>query len=293
MLRSHPALSLPTGESHFIIPLMRNEAAFGDLSQSGNVRRVLEAMYRQSAEFLDTDLHGLQFDITALTAAFVAEGRRSMRDLIEGLFVRNAAGEGKPRWGDKTPYYVLHMSSLLDWWPDAQFVHIVRDGRDVALSLFGRKHDFGVYNPYVAARYWEHYVETGRAQGSAMPAGHYLEIRYEDLLNDQRATLTQVCDFLSIDFVEAIMDYRKAGMAGKTPLVQKAVQKDNSQKWRTEMSAAQVKNFESGAGRSLVRFGYPLVGTGSRLPLPVRAWFRLHNKLHTDWQRVIRPKGRV
>ena len=292
MLRAHPALSLPTGESHFFIPLMRNEANYGDLSQPENVRRVLEAMYRQSQEFLETDLHGLQFDIAALTKLLAAKGRRSMRDLIDDLFALNAAGEGKQRWGDKTPYYVLHMSSLLNWWPDAQFVHIVRDGRDVALSLFGRKHDFGVYNTYFASRYWQHYVETGRQQGSKMPKGCYLEIRYEDLLQDQRATMETVCQFLGVEFVEGLMNYKKAGMAGKTPLVQKPVQKDNAEKWRVEMTPSQIRRFEGGAGRSLQRFGYPLVSGSTRLPLPERAVWRLHNAMSARWSELLHQLDR-
>ena len=63
MLRSHPRISLPTGESHFIVPLYRNTAMFGDLTKIENVRAVLVEMYRRSADFLDTDLHGLKFDI--------------------------------------------------------------------------------------------------------------------------------------------------------------------------------------------------------------------------------------
>jgi hypothetical protein len=61
MLLSHPDISLPTGESPFFIPLFRNEADYGDLNNPDNIRRVLERMYRQSADFLDTDLHGLRF----------------------------------------------------------------------------------------------------------------------------------------------------------------------------------------------------------------------------------------
>ena len=141
-------------------------------------------MEAQSAEFLYTDLHGLKFDVEALARSFVAEGRASMRDLISGLFEKNAIGEGKTRWGDKTPYYVLHIDKLADWWPHAQFIHIIRDGRDVALSL-AREHDFGVYNAYHAARLWEQYVETGRALGSSLPASQYMELRYEDMLQDQ------------------------------------------------------------------------------------------------------------
>lgn len=289
MLRAHPALSIPTGESHFFIPLMRDEASYGDLSRPENVRRVLEAMYRQSREFLDTDLHGLKFDIDTLAAELVADGRRTMRDLISGVFEKNAAGEGKPRWGDKTPYYVLHMPALLNWWPDAQFIHIIRDGRDVAMSLFARKHDFDVFNTYFAARYWEHYVEVGHRQGANLPAGRYLEIRYEDLLADQRTTLVKVCNFLDVGFVESLMDYKKAGIAGKTPLLQKPVQKDNAEKWRTAMSPAQIRLFEGGAAAALRRHDYAMTTPGTRLPLPTRAWYRWHNTLAARYYRLFPP----
>ena len=289
MLRSHPALSLPTGESHFFIPLMRNEALYGDLAQPENVRRVLQAMHRQSAEFLETDLHGVKFEVEALTAQLVEQGRRTMRDLITGLFEMNATGDGKPRWGDKTPYYVLHMPALLRWWPDAQFIHIVRDGRDVALSLFARQHDFGVYNSYFAARYWEQYVETGREQGAALPHGHYLEMRYEDLLADQRGTLEKVCTFLGIGFDEALMNFKKSGEAGKTPLLQQPVQKGNAEKWRKAMSPTQIAAFEGGAAATLRAFSYPLATAGGRLPLPKRAAYRWHNAAAGHYYRLFPP----
>jgi hypothetical protein len=277
MLRSHPALSLPTGESHFFVPLYRNAGQFGDLAQPENVRRVLAAMYAQSADFLDTDLHGVKFDIERLTQEFVAEGRRKMRDLITGLFEKNAAGEGKRRWGDKTPYYVLHLPKLLEWWPDAQIIHIIRDGRDVALSLFARKHDFGVYNTYFAARYWEQYVETGHELGQAIDREQYLEVRYEDLIADQPGVLKAVCDFLGEEFSESVVDFKKSGEAGKTPMLQKPVQKDNAEKWRTAMTPGQLRAFEGGAGKSLEKFGYRLSTSGKPLPLPVRALYRWHN----------------
>jgi len=289
MLRSHPALSLPTGESEFVIPLMRAEARFGDLSQRQNVRAVLETMYQRNAEFLDTDLAGLRFDIAALTDRFVAEGRKNLRDVISGLFEANAAGEGKPRWGDKTPYYVLHMPALLGWWPEAQFIHVVRDGRDVALSLFGRRHDFGVYNSYLASRYWEKYVETGRAEGGTLPAGHYLEVRYEDLLTDQRGTLQDICKFLQLDFSESLINFKKSGEAGKTPLLQQPVQQSNAQKWRTAMTPRQVAAFEGGAAATLRSFGYPLATTANRLPLPARALYRWHNAAVAQYYRLFPP----
>lgn len=290
MLRSHPALSLPTGESHFFIPLYRNAAQFGDLSQADNVRRVLRAMEAQSAEFLHTDFHGLKFNVESLAREFVAEERRTMRDIITGLFEKNAAGEGKPRWGDKTPYYVLHLPKLLEWWPDAQIIHIVRDGRDVALSMFARRHDFRAYNTYLAAKQWEQYVETGHTLGQAVPKAQYLELRYEDMISNQTAALQAICAYLGEAYSDDLLDYKKSGEAGKTPLLQKPIQKSNQDKWKLGMSPWQIRVFESAAGATLEKFGYPLTTSAKRLPLPLRALFRWHNALTSRWFRAFGPK---
>ncbi|MBK1686098.1 sulfotransferase family protein [Rubrivivax gelatinosus] len=280
MLRSHPALSIPSGESHFIVPLMRNETGFGDLATEDGVQRVLAWMRGFNRSFIETDLHGLRFDERELAQRFVAEGRHTMRDIVTGLFEANAAGEGKPRWGDKTPYYVLHMPRLLAWWPDARFIHIVRDGRDVALSLFARG-GFGVHNMFYAARYWQQYVDTGHDDGEQrVPAGQYLELRYEDLIADPSATLRRVCDFLGIVFDEALLDFRKPMTeGGDTPLLRQPPRADNAGKWRASMTSRQISVFERAAGPTLRRMGYELDTSARPLPLPARALYRWHNGL--------------
>lgn len=278
MLRSHPRISLPTGESHFIVPLYRNAEAFGDMGKLDNVRGVLTEMYRRSADFLDTDLHGIKFDIETWARRLQSMGCRTVRDIVAGLFAENAAGEGKARWGDKTPYYVLHLPKVLDWFPDAQVIHLVRDGRDCALSLFSRRHDFRVYNTYHAAKYWQQYVDTGRAWGLEAGARSYLEIRYEDILADPAKALGRICQFLGEEFSDKVVDFTKAGEAGKTPLVQRSVQSDNTQKWRQAMSPRQIRVFESAAGDTLEACGYPVTTSTRRLPLPLRGAYRLHNR---------------
>ncbi len=290
MLRSHPALSLPTGESHFFIPLYRHATEFGDLSLPENVEQVLHAMEAQSAEFLHTDMHGLKFNVGNLARDFLAEGRQSVRDIISGLFEKNAAGEGKPRWCDKTPYYVMHIPKLLEWWPDAQIIHIVRDGRDVALSMFARRHDFRVYNTYLAAKQWEQYVETGHIFGQQVPEGQYMELRYEDMISDQKAALQKICGFLGEAYSDDLLEYKKSGTAGKTPLLQKPIQKDNQDKWKNEMTPWQIRVFESAAAATLKNFGYTLTTSAHRLPLVLRVYYRWQNALSTAWYRKFGPK---
>jgi hypothetical protein len=285
-LRNLPRISLPTGESHFFIPLLRNQTQFGDLSRVENIRAVLQAMHAQSRDFLETDLHGMRFDAGRLAAELHAQGRNSLPAIISGLFEINARGEGKARWGDKTPYYVMHMQKLLEWFPTAQFVHLIRDGRDVALSLFGRRHDFGVYNAYFAAEYWESYIEKGRAQARSLPSGQYLELRYEDLLAHPEETMRTLCAFLGEDYSAQLFEVAPVDDPGKTPLVHKPLRADNAGKWRTAMTRAQIRAFEGVAGNTLRELGYELL-TPARPPLLVeKAAYRLHNKmLAAYWRR--------
>lgn len=292
MLRSHPRISLPTSESHFFIPLYRNQASFGDLEQVENVRRVLGEMHRISADFLETNLHGMHFDLESLAEELHAEGRHTVQGIIAGLFEKNARGESKARWGDKTPYYVLHMPKLLEWFPDAQIIHLIRDGRDCALSMFERKHDFKVYNTYFAAKYWQHYVDTGRELGSRLGANTYMEVRYEDMLADPVAATRRICEFLGEEYSDSLVNYNKSREVGKTPLLQKPIQKENAQKWRTKMSPWQVKVFESAAGDTLSRFNYDVNTSAETLPLPLRAMYRLDNNVMSWLYRNVRKLSR-
>jgi hypothetical protein len=289
MLRAHPRISLPTGESHFFIPLYRNAERYGDLSRLENVRAVLDMMYRKSANFLDTDLHGMKFDAAILADELHREGRCTMPSIISGLFEKNARGEGKVRWGDKTPYYVLHMVKLKEWFPDAQFIHLIRDGRDVALSLFGRKHDFQVYNIYLAAKYWQIYVELGRAQGLQLKADSYMEMHYEDILADQEGAMRRICVFLREDFSPALLSYEKSSETGKTPLLMQPVQSGNKEKWRKEMTPAQIAVFESAVGSTLSECGYVLETDALPISLPLRAAYRLHNAVLSKWNNLFGP----
>ena len=272
-----PNLSLPTGESHFFIPLFRNQQAFAKLGTREGMRHLLQTIHSFNPIFLYGDLHGMKFDVDRLTEEFLTEGRASVRDVIQGIFEKNAAGLGKTRWGDKTPYYALHLDKLITWWPDAKFIHLVRDGRDVALSLFGRKHDFSAYNMYYAAQYWQKYVDVCREQGGHLAAGQYLEIRYEDILNDKDAAMRMICGFIGEQYPEAAQQSGPAQSEAARNL--KSVKKDNQGKWRHALNAWQIRVFESEAGSSLQQSGYPLLTSARRLPLPIRALYRLHNAL--------------
>ena len=117
-----------------------------------------------------------------------------IRRSLEDLMLRFAAASGKERWCEKTPAHVFHMGLIAEVFPDAQFVHMVRNGREVVRSLM--QMEWAPRSSMWSVRRWVDSVRAGRKIGAALPASQYIEIRYEDLLASPRETLQHLCAFL-------------------------------------------------------------------------------------------------
>ncbi len=257
MLRSHPEISLPTGESHFFIPFYKRRKEYGDLTNIRNIKSLLTDLYKTKKPFFDEEMHGIRFDADTLASQMHLEGRSSVPEIISGIFEANAIAEGKSRWGDKTPYYILHLDTLLEMFPNAQFVHLIRDGRDCALSMLERKKDLKIFNIYHAAHTWNKYVKSGQDFGHRNPDS-YFELRYEDILDRPNQTIQGLCAFLNIEFNKSVINFKKSDGSGKTPLLAKPLQQSNQAKWRSKMTKRQLTVFESLAGNTLEENDYEL-----------------------------------
>ena len=192
------------------------------------------------------------------------EHGRSFAAVVAPAYEEWARGQGKPRWGDKTPQHVLGISLLARVFPDAQFVHILRDGRDVALSLAGK--GWGQKSSYTAARYWRRCVEAGRADGRGLATDRYHELAYEDLLATPEAVLRELCTFLDEDFDPALLRPSRIPRPATQPLqwdprFDRDLDPVSVGRWRTEMSADAEIVFESVAGGLLRQLGYETRGT--------------------------------
>ncbi len=187
-------------------------------------------------------------------------------------------GDGDLRFAEKTPQNCFILEFLAEVFPDSQFVHIVRDGRDAAISyrrepwlqanaaasgvrepggyLFGPYARFWV-EPYRVAEFestsdlhrciwgWRRFTEEALGASRGLPASRYHEIRYEDLVRDPRATGRGVLDFLGIDGdVDASM---RAFVRART---------DSVGRWADELSEAEMGVIEREAGPLLRRLGY-------------------------------------
>src|SRR5687768_3442650 len=163
MLDAHPQLAIPA-ETHFVPDLLERE---GECRASGELVDAIVAA-RTWEDF------GLDADELRAEAA----GVRGAAEVLRVFYRLCAAREGKPRWGDKTPGYVKRMRPIASALDEARFIHLVRDGRDVALSR--RKRGMGADKRMGdVADLWKRRIEHARKQAKRL-RGRYLELRYED-----------------------------------------------------------------------------------------------------------------
>jgi Sulfotransferase family len=227
-------------------------------------------------------------------------GQDAFRFIAEAPFAAYAASHGKSRWGDKTPHYVHHVDHLLRIWPRARFVVLVRDGRDVALSL--RRMPFGPNNAWAAAQWWARGVRAGeRAQREHPDA--VLIVRYEDLVRDPEGTVPRICEFLGLGFTPEMLALERADrskivpeQASWFPTIFDGIDTRAVGRWRREMPRRDQRVFAALAGPELARLGYD-AGEPAADPSPLQQrWFHYHNELMRNVNflrlRLVQERGR-
>jgi hypothetical protein len=224
-LDAHPLLAVPS-ESHFALA-----------PDSRTVRRAL----RREPWFA---LWGIAApDLRGLGGA----------DAVRALFAAYAAAHGKPRYADKTPHYVSHLPALADRFPEARFVHVVRDGRDVALSLL--EVPWGPDDVEGAALHWRRRVLEGRDSG--LGAERYREVRYEALVADPEPELRALVAWLELPYDPTMLERRPLAVPYPEHHRRLALAPTPGLRdWRRDMSAADAARFEAVAGDALAELGY-------------------------------------
>ena len=198
---------------------------------------------------------------TEVRAALTDAVPTSFADTIRRLYSLAAARSGKPRYADKTPMHVLHLRRLGRLFAEARFVHVVRDGRDVAMSY--RSVGWGPTTVEDAAVRWRRSVLRGRRDGERLGPSRYREVRYEELVADPERVLRELCGFLDLDWDEGVLHHheRAAGVIAATRFPDAHGRlllppTPGLRDWRREMAAADVARFEAVAGELLDELGY-------------------------------------
>ena len=221
------------------------------------------------------------------------------RFAVEAPFRAYASLAGKSRWGDKTPAYLHHVDELLAVWPDARWIVLVRDGRDVALSVMGLP--FGPNNVWAAARSWAAGIRRGQEAECRNP-GQVLRLRYEDLVSEPKRELEKACEFLGLAFAEEMLAIERTdagklakGQEGWFTNVWAGINTSAVGKWRRQMTPAQQAVFAAVAGDELRALGYETDG-GAAPPVARAMTYAAHDAamraVNFVRLRVVEERGR-
>lgn len=251
MLDSHPAIAVPDETKVFqtFVPLL---PLYGDLRDAGRLRRLV------------TDVVGWSWvrrmpNPPSSAAVLERVMRPELGAVFEAVLSVWAEQQGKTRWGVKSLDHVNFWPFIEASFPRAAIVHIVRDGRDVALSQI--KAPFGPKTMATAAERWLGYVMRIRAIGERLGPSRYLEIRYEDLLARPHETIAQVLRLFGEPFDPAVLNFYSNGRpVGTDPVndfnIQRPLQVANAGKWKSDASRREIEVFEAIAGAMLDACGY-------------------------------------
>lgn len=265
MLDRHPELAIPP-ESYFPLALLRRRRRF-TTPRGVDLGALVEVLLsdrswslRQLRETWGIDPGVLRTRVFG-TAPSYAEAIRALYRLYADL-------HAKPRYGDKTPTFITEMPLLSRLFPDASFVHVVRDGRDVAASLLEMR--FGPRNVEDAAALWAEQVRLARRDRARVS---YLEVRYERLVTDPRTVLEEVCAFLELSWEPRMLRFHEhaaARLAGESvpPENVRGLARPLSaglRDWRRDMRRTDIARFEAVAGDALRQLGYE-IASGDRAP---------------------------
>jgi hypothetical protein len=294
MFNSHPDLSVPP-EAPYVLDVIRRR---GDLERNGTVDidRLVSAVFRPGFKF-ESSWEMSRADVTALLSAAPIT---SAPDAIRAIFRGYASREGKRLYADKTPNNVVAMPLLAEAFGEMRFVHIVRDGRDVAMSFVDAP--FGGNSLGIAAVDWRRRVRTGRLDGAALGPDRYTEMHYEALVGDPEATLRTVCPFVGVEFRDEMLSYTE-----RTPSILKSIPHPTAHQsllrpptvglrdWRRDLSAPDRRLVDAIAASQLRPLGYTVdrVSPWSRArALAVRTQFLLLRARSVIDRRARRAKQR-
>lgn len=232
MLDHHPRIALQF-ESDYIVTQVSDDGVFPEI---GRYRAWLadDRAFQFAGFGLDE-----KFDYVGLVNHFLAQKQvRDKKDMVGAT--------------------VHHQFSKLSWiWPQAKYIYLLRDGRDVATSVM-RMGWAG--NVYVAADVWleaERQRDIARAR---VAEGHWLEVRYEELILSTRSQLERICAFLGATYSEEMLGYVKTS-------TYQAPDASLCYQWKKNLRAADVQNLEEKLGDRLTMRGYELSGH-ARIRIP-------------------------
>jgi hypothetical protein len=263
-----------TPETKFLIPLQENQAIYGDFTQPYQRYFFIRDLQTNPATSKTFTFAVLGLTIAEAESALAQAAPTDFAGAAEAIFTTVAQKKHKQRWGDKTPHQIQNISFLAEAFASAKFVHIIRDGRGVAVSI--RKAGWHGGKISKIAQYWQQQVNAGISAGKTLDSSRYYEVFYEQLLQQPEVTLRDLCDWLYLEYTPQMLKYYHDASSNIQPehinlfeLNQKPIDASRAYAWKYQLSKQDLADFESLAGNLLQKLGYELDGA------KISLWIRL------------------
>jgi hypothetical protein len=270
---------------------------FGDLRRRENRQKLLNVWFKTRL-FTATGLPPEQLEHRILDEC------RNAGDFLCIVMEEMARSQGVARWAETSNEHVVILPLIKRMIPDALVIHVIRDGRDVALSMeklgWLRRYP---WNPQrglmVHGLYWEWIVRQGR-KGSRQLGPDYTEVRFEELVTRPHETLIKLGRFIEHD-----LDYDRILKNGLGPVCSPNTSFGHAGqrgfnpvgRWKNSYSAQQLAMFEGLVGNTLKELDYSLgtVGPGLDSSLEVRKMRLLYPRIFSvkKWLKFNTPLRRL
>ncbi|MFL6098659.1 MAG: sulfotransferase family protein [Actinomycetales bacterium] len=253
MLHAHPRLAFPP-ETRFLLPAYESRATFGDLTVRANRVQLARRITGKGTRFRDLGL-----DRKTVVEA-IADGPPTLGSALGIVWREFATSRGKVRWGEKRPAYWRHMDVVSALFPEAQFVHLVRDPRACVASLLRVSWAEGGVED--AAAVWVLADREIRRFSRRVGPASYHALQYEELVAQPERVLAALCDFLGEQFDPSMLSYQGAAHDivpdRKTwhDNTKGALDVSRTEAWRTQLTPSEIRLVELAARSGMRRWGY-------------------------------------
>ena len=261
MVNAHPQLAI-IPESHWILRLFDERK--GLTPEALVTPEVISCLLEQ------VDFRRCRVDQSELETLLESDQPVSYADFVTDIFDAYGRAQGKTIAGNKTPGFARRLSVLHALWPRARFVHLIRDGRDVCLSVAdwpkAQQKKPGIFCTWredpvsTTAFWWELNVRLARQGGDLLGPELYHEVRYESLIDNPAQECGALCRFLALPYDDRMLRFHEGRTRTKPGLDAKHAWLPITcglRDWASQIPAADVERFEAAAGGLLTELGYP------------------------------------
>ncbi len=263
MVAAHPQLAI-SRETHWIPKSYERRRGMTDDGRvtSKTIDKLFEHHRFSQMKVSRDELLSVLADQPGLTYA----------ELVSCVFDKYAQRKKKHYAGDKTPKYVRKLPTLWELWPQTKVVHIIRDGRNVWLSMRNWRYlhkaagQFATYQVApvaTTALWWKAHVALG-VEDAAQNPQQYLQLCYESLVEQPEKYCREIAAFLQLPYHTAMTRYYEGKMKTNEGASANAAwlpPTPGLRDWQTSMTAAEVDEFGWAAGNLLEQLGYPVGGS--------------------------------